>query len=64
MAEQPPDWQQLTLSSIRERLVHARNLLQQAAAVGLAQDVDRMETLAELQQSGDTRGDKDRRRYR
>jgi hypothetical protein len=32
--------------------------------VGLAQDVARMETLAELQSSGEPRGHENRRRYR
>jgi len=57
-------WQKLRLTKIRDRLVEARNLLQQAAAVGLAQDVDRMETLRELHEQGSLREHQGRRRYR
>ena len=64
MARPPADWQDLKLTGIRRRLTEVRNLLRQAAAVGLAQDVARMETLAELHEQGKPGGDKNRRRYR
>jgi hypothetical protein len=58
------DWERLRAEGLRERLSHIRNLLQQAAAVGLAQDVSRLETLAHLHHSGTPHGPNDRRRYR
>lgn len=64
MVEDSKDWERLRLDGIRDRLAEVRNLLRQAASVGLAQDVARMETLAELHQPGNSNGHKNRRRYR
>jgi hypothetical protein len=64
MNQPPEDWRQLELSGIRERLIEVRNLLRQAAAVGLAQDVSCLETLADLHKQGKPDGHKNRRRYR
>ena len=64
MTRPPGNWQQLEIAGIRERLVEVRNLLRQAAAVGLAQDVSRLETLADLHEQGKPDGNKNRRRYR
>lgn len=59
-----PQWQGLKLTAVRKRLAEVSGLLRQAAAVGLAQDVARMETLTELTEQGHKRGDANRRRYR
>ena len=45
----PPDWKPLDPSGLKARLAEVRALLVQAAAVGLAQDTDRLEKLAELE---------------
>lgn len=58
------DWRPMQLSSVRERLAEVQNLLRQAAAVGLAQDMERLETLAGLGRAGGKLGDSKRRRYR
>lgn len=57
-------WQPVTMSALRARLAEVRDLLQQAAAVGLAQDVARLDTLAELERRGGERADAKPRRYR
>jgi len=44
----PPDWKPLDPTGLKARLAEVRALLVQAAAVGLAQDTDRLEKLAEL----------------
>lgn len=45
----PPDWKPLDPAGLKARLAEVRALLVQAAAVGLAQDTDRLEKLAELE---------------
>ena len=45
----PPDWKPLDPVGLKARLAEVRALLVQAAAVGLAQDTDRLEKLAELE---------------
>jgi hypothetical protein len=57
-------WQPLKLPALAERLAEVRNLLRQAAAVGLAQDVARVESLQTLQQASDIRAKPQPRRYR
>lgn len=59
-----PDWQPLQLSALRQRLAEVRDLLRQAAAVGLAQDTARLEKLTEIASRGARSGDPQRRRYR
>ena len=58
-----PSWQPLDTSVLRERLAHVRDLLRQAAAVALAQDVERLESFGETAAKED-RGNRHRRRYR
>lgn len=58
-----PAWKPLDTSTLRERLAHVRDLLRQAAAVGLAQDVERLESLGESV-TEEERGHRHRRRYR
>lgn len=60
----PPQWQGLKLTTVRKRLAEVSGLLRQAAAVGLAQDLARMETLTELTERRQKGGDANRRRYR
>ena len=68
MSEDPkdPKWKPLDPKGLKERLSHVKALLVQAAAVGLAQDVAKLEQYAELdrrmKEAG--RGPKNRRRYR
>ena len=45
----PSDWKPLDPAGLKARLAEVRALLVQAAAVGLAQDTDRLEKLAELE---------------
>jgi hypothetical protein len=45
----PSDWKPLDPVGLKARLAEVRALLVQAAAVGLAQDTDRLEKLAELE---------------
>ncbi|CAM3991269.1 hypothetical protein HRD49_30555 [Corallococcus exiguus] len=61
-----PDWKPLEASVLRERLEEVKALLLQAAAVGVAQDAERLEKLMELEQRTreDARGRVQRRRYR
>jgi hypothetical protein len=60
------DWKPLEASVLRERLEEVKALLLQAAAVGLAQDAERLEKLQELERHTreDARGRAHRRRYR
>lgn len=44
-----PSWKSLDPVGLKERLAQVRALLVQAAAVGLAQDTERVEKLAELE---------------
>ncbi|RKG63722.1 hypothetical protein D7V80_29570 [Corallococcus sp. CA054B] len=61
-----PGWKPLEASVLRERLEQVKALLLQAAAVGVAQDAERLEKLMELEQRTreDARGRVQRRRYR
>ncbi|MGE6761891.1 hypothetical protein ACQKGO_28015 [Corallococcus interemptor] len=61
-----PDWKPLEASVLRERLEEVKALLLQAAAVGVAQDAERLERLMELEKRTreDARGRVQRRRYR
>jgi hypothetical protein len=64
--EAAPDWAPLELDSLRARLVEVRDLLQQAAAAGLAQDLDKLEAITKLAQERreEIHGTHGRRRYR
>jgi hypothetical protein len=44
-----PTWKPLDPVGLKQRLAEVRALLVQAAAVGLAQDTERLEKLAELE---------------
>ncbi len=44
-----PDWKPLDPIGLKARLAEVKALLVQAAAVGLAQDTERLEKLAELE---------------
>ena len=44
-----PDWKPLDPVKLRARLAEVRALLVQAAAIGLAQDTERLEQLTELE---------------
>jgi len=44
----PPPWKPFDPSGLRDRLQRVRALLVQAAAVGLAQDTERVAAIAEL----------------
>jgi hypothetical protein len=59
-------WTPLDATGLRERLQEVKALLLQAAAVGVAQDADRLEKLMELERHTreDARGRPHRRRYR
>jgi hypothetical protein len=62
-----PAWRPLDLEGLRQRLVEVKSLLEQAAAVGMAQDVTKLEAAAELERRArepQDRGRPDRRRYR
>lgn len=58
------EWQTLKLPAMRDRLAEVRDLLRQAAAVGLAQDVARLEAFQDVQKGGGEHGKPQRRRYR
>ncbi len=62
----PTRWQPLDLSHLRQRLEEVKLLLEQAAAVGLVQDRDRLGALTELHRlsTEERRVHKNRRRYR
>jgi hypothetical protein len=60
-------WKPLGFDGLRKRLVEVKKLLEQAAAVGMTQDVARLEAAAELERRArelEERGRPDRRRYR
>ena len=61
-----PDWSPLDATVLRKRLEEVKALLLQAAAVGVAQDADRLEKMLELEQRTreDARGRPHRRRFR
>ena len=61
-----PTWKPLDPSGLKERLAQVRALLVQAAAVGMAQDVSKLEQYAELDRrvKEAARGPKVPRRYR
>jgi hypothetical protein len=44
----PPTWKPFDPSGLRQRIQRVRVLLLQAAAVGLAQDTERLSKIAEL----------------
>ena len=60
----PPDWKPLDPAGLKSRLAEVRALLVQAAAVGLAQDTDRLEKLAELERQLREQPNGNPRRYR
>ena len=60
----PPDWKPLDPVGLKARLAEVRALLVQAAAVGLAQDTDRLEKLAELERKLREHPNGSPRRYR
>jgi hypothetical protein len=57
------EWKPLDLGALRERLVEIKSLLEQAAALGAAQDAARVEAMAELHHKNQeqARGDHQRR---
>jgi hypothetical protein len=59
-----PDWKPLDPVGLKARLAEVRALLVQAAAVGLAQDTDRLEKLAELERKLREKPHGPTRRYR
>ena len=61
-----PEWRPFDLEGLRGRLVEIKDLLEQAAAVGLSQDADRLEGLTKLaaRSREDGNGHQGRRRYR
>lgn len=65
-ADEQRGWQPLGFEGLKARLLEAKRLLEQAAAVGLAQDVARLQALAEAERDRerDKRGRPDQRRYR
>jgi hypothetical protein len=60
----PPTWKPLDPVGLKERLAQVRALLVQAAAVGLAQDTERVEKLAELERKLREHPHVNPRRYR
>jgi hypothetical protein len=60
----PSDWKPLDPAGLKSRLAEVRALLVQAAAVGLAQDTDRLEKLAELERKLREQPNGNTRRYR
>lgn len=61
-----PNWKPFDLAGLRQRLVEVKSLLEQAAAVGMAQDVGRLDAIAEAERvrKTETSGPNGRRRYR
>jgi hypothetical protein len=61
-----PTWKPLDLAGLRQRLLEVKSLLEQAAAVGMAQDVGRLDAIAEGERARKTEasGSNGRRRYR
>lgn len=55
-------WKPLDFGGLRARLVEVKSLLEQAAALGAAQDAARLEALAELQRQNQEQARGDRRR--
>ena len=67
MRRSDPEWQPMQFSELRSRLLEVKKLLEQAAAVSLAQDRAKLEALTELAQNKQEeteRGHTRRRRYR
>jgi hypothetical protein len=66
MAGEDPSWQPLRFGGLRDRLATIKKILEQAAAVGLATDVARLESAAEEahQREREQRAQPQRRRYR
>jgi hypothetical protein len=62
--ENEPAWRPMDASNLRARLAEVRALLVQAAAVGMAQDTERMEKLAELERKLREPANGHNRRYR
>ncbi len=62
--DEQAQWRTLKLPAMRDRLAEVRDLLRQAAAVGLAQDVARLEALQDVHNGGGEHGKPQRRRYR
>jgi hypothetical protein len=60
----PLAFQPLDPAGLKARLAEVRALLVQAAAVGLAQDTDRLEKLAELERKLREQPNGNTRRYR
>jgi hypothetical protein len=60
----PPDWKPIDPVNLKARLAEVRALLVQAAAVGLAQDSERLEKLTELERRLRETQHGTRRRYR
>ena len=60
----PSDWKPLDPAGFKARLAEVRALLVQAAAVGLAQDTDRLEKLSELERKLREQPNGNPRRYR
>jgi hypothetical protein len=56
------EWKPLDFGSLRARLVEIKSLLEQAAALGAAQDAARLEAMAELQHQNQEQARGDRRR--
>ncbi|HTV21061.1 MAG TPA: hypothetical protein VMG12_20390 [Polyangiaceae bacterium] len=61
-----PNWKPFDLAGLRQRLVDVKSLLEQAAAVGMAHDVERLDAIAEAERVRKTEasGTNGRRRYR
>jgi hypothetical protein len=60
-------WRPMGFEGLRKRLVEVKKLLEQAAAVGMTQDVARLEAAAELERRArelEARGRPGRTRYR
>lgn len=57
-------WQKYDLGHIAERLQEVKALLEQAAALGAAQDTQKIEALAETEQQLRSKRGNPRRRYR
>lgn len=56
------EWKPLDFGGLRARLVEIKSLLEQAAALGAAQDAARLEAMAELQHQNQEQARGDRRR--
>jgi len=62
----PPAWRRLDLSNLENRLLDVKHLLEQAAALSIAADGERVATVARqsARQVEAERADPQRRRYR